>query len=176
MPGSPVITVQPADITVSLGKTARFSVTATGNGPLHYQWFKNGQNITGATKASYTTPATSTPDNGTVYSVTVSNAVGSVTSNGAILTVTSSMLPAITSQPASKLVRAGQTAKFSVVASGTAPLTYLWMKNGQNISGGNKSSYVTPPVTSADSGSIFSVLVSNSSGTVTSNGAVLTVK
>jgi beta-galactosidase len=48
---------------------------------------KNGVNITGATKASYTTPPTTAADNGSLFAVIVSNAAGSVTSNNAILTV-----------------------------------------------------------------------------------------
>ncbi|HMF85905.1 MAG TPA: immunoglobulin domain-containing protein, partial [Nitrospiraceae bacterium] len=83
----PTITTQPADQTVRAGQKARFSVTATGTAPLHYQWTKNGVNITGATKASYTTPPTTVEDNGALFAVTVSNLAGSVTSNNAILTV-----------------------------------------------------------------------------------------
>ena len=83
----PTITTQPADTTVRVGQRARFSVTATGTPPLHYQWTKNGLNITGATKAKYTTPPTTAADNGALFAVTVSNLAGSVTSNNAILTV-----------------------------------------------------------------------------------------
>jgi len=79
--------VQPADRTVSAGQTATFSVTATGSG-LRYQWRKGGVNISGATAASYTTPATSAADNGALFSVVVSNAGGSVTSRSAKFTVT----------------------------------------------------------------------------------------
>jgi hypothetical protein len=83
----PSITTQPVNKTVSVGKTAKFSVTATGTSPFSYQWMKNGLNITGATKASYTTPPTVLADNGSLFSVKVSNAAGSATSNSALLTV-----------------------------------------------------------------------------------------
>ena len=86
-PAPPTITTQPADTTVSAGQRARFSVTATGTPPLHYQWRKNGVNIAGATKASYTTPPTTVEDNGALFAVTVRNLAGSVTSNNATLTV-----------------------------------------------------------------------------------------
>ena len=137
---------------------------------------KNGVNIPGATNASYTTPATTAADNGALFAVVVSNVAGSVTSNNAILTVTSSIPPTITTQPANKTVTVGQTAKFNVAATGTAPLTYQWMKNGVNISGATNASYTTPPTTAADSGSLFAVVVSNVAGSVTSNNAVLTVR
>jgi beta-galactosidase len=72
---------------VKVGKTAKFSVTATGFKPLSYQWRKNGIDIAGATGASYTTPPTTPADNGSLFSVVVSNSIGSVTSSDAVLTV-----------------------------------------------------------------------------------------
>ena len=86
-PTTPTITVQPANQTVTLGQTAIFSVTAAGAAPLSYQWRKNGADITGATAASYTTPATTSADNGSRFQVVVSNSMGSVTSDAASLTV-----------------------------------------------------------------------------------------
>jgi acetyl esterase/lipase len=85
--GSPWITTQPADKTVTAGMTAKFNVRATGTLPLSYQWRKNGSNIIGATRRSYTTPATTAADNGSLFSVVVSNTIGSVTSINATLTV-----------------------------------------------------------------------------------------
>lgn len=83
--------------------------------------------------------------------------------------------PSITTQPANQTVTVGQTATFSVSATGTAPLSYQWQKSGTGISGATSASYTTPPTTIADSGGQFSVIVSNSSGSVTSNMAALTV-
>ncbi|HLY11323.1 MAG TPA: hypothetical protein VKW04_18620 [Planctomycetota bacterium] len=83
--------------------------------------------------------------------------------------------PAVTSQPSNRSVTAGQTATFSVGASGTAPLSYQWEKNGAAISGATGSSYTTPPTTLADSGELFRVVVTNAAGSVTSASAMLTV-
>lgn len=83
----PTITTQPADITVSVGQTASFSVAVTGTTPFTYQWRKNGVNISGATNFSYTTPPTTAGDNRSRFSVFVTNSVGNTTSNDAILTV-----------------------------------------------------------------------------------------
>src|SRR6202047_4642114 len=87
----------------------------------------------------------------------------------------SSMAPTITSQPVSRSVTAGQIASFSVANSGSAPLTYQWMKNGASISGANSSNYSTPVTPIADNDTQFSVSVRNASGTVTSSAALLTV-
>jgi phosphatidylinositol-3-phosphatase len=86
-PTAPAITSQPASVTVTAGQTAHFAITASGTAPLGYQWARNGGNITGATSAGYTTGPTTAGDNGALFSVTVSNAAGSVTSSKALLTV-----------------------------------------------------------------------------------------
>src|SRR5256884_7635183 len=83
--------------------------------------------------------------------------------------------PTITAQPANQTVTTGQTATFAVVAGGTAPLSYQWQKNGASIAGATAANYTTPATTTADSGSTFAVVVSNSAGTVTSAAATLTV-
>src|SRR5437868_6480074 len=172
----PSIIAQPANQAVTAGQPATFTVVATGTAPLSYQWQKNGAAISGATSTSYTTPAATSSDNGAKFIVVVSNAVGSVTSNGATLTVNATATaPTISTQPANQTVAVGQMATFSVMATGTAPLSYQWQKNGTAISGATSASYTTPATTSADNGATFVVLVSDSAGTVTSNGATLTV-
>jgi hypothetical protein len=140
---------------------------------LEYQWRKNGAEIPGATNSFYITPVTVAADNGSLFSVVVSNGAGSVTSNNATLTVR--IPPTITTQPANRTVKVGQKARFSVVASGTAPLRYQWMKNGVNIAGATDASYTSPPTTPADNAALFAVTVTNRAGSVTSNNAILTV-
>jgi len=83
--------------------------------------------------------------------------------------------PTITMQPVNQTVTAGQTASFTVVAGGTAPLSYQWQKNGANIAGATAANYTTPATTTSDSGSTFDVVVTNAAGTVTSSAATLTV-
>jgi len=169
------ITTQPANQTVMVGQAATFTVSASGTAPLLYQWRKDGANVARATISSYTTPATSTADNGAKFDVVVSNAAGSVTSTPGTLTITGPTAPAITTQPAGQTVTAGQTATFSVTAGGTPPPTYQWQKNGANISGATAASYTTPPSVAIDDGTPFDVVVSNSVGSVTSASATLAV-
>jgi hypothetical protein len=175
-PGVPTIVAPPANQTVNAGQIATFFVAASGAAPLSYQWQKNGAAISGASAASYTTPATTSSDNGATFRVVVTNSAGSATSNSAMLTVNPVVVaPTITTQPLNQTVSTGQTATFSVAASGTAPLSYQWQKNSANISGATAASYTTPATTSADNGSAFKVLVSNSAGSIMSNSATLTV-
>lgn len=86
-PIAPTISAQPASQTVIVGQPAAFSVTAAGTSPLGYQWKKNNSAISGATSATYTTPATALTDSGSQFSVVVSNAAGTITSSSATLTV-----------------------------------------------------------------------------------------
>lgn len=175
-PTAASITTQPANQSVAVGQSATFVVTASGTAPLTYQWQKNGANIAGATQASYSTPAAAAADNGAKFDVVVSNSVASVTSATALLTVTATpVAPTITTQPANQTAASGQTATFTVVASGTSPLTYQWQKNTANITGATAATYVTPAITTADNKSQFRVVVTNSAGNVASNSATLTV-
>src|SRR5467141_1750836 len=88
---------------------------------------------------------------------------------------TPSVRPAITTQPSNQAVSIGQTATFSVVAAGTAPLSYQWQKNNANIAGATLSTYTTPATLASDNGATFNVMVTNSAGSATSASATLTV-
>jgi hypothetical protein len=334
-PTAPSITSQPANQTAAEGRTATFSVGASGTAPLTYQWQKNNTDISGATASSYTTPPVTLSDNNATFRCVVKNAYGTATSNPATLTVTpggggetnvlangsfelgtsgwtfytngsgtfatetpgtdgstaaritiaaegtnvqlfqygftlesgtqytlkfdgyanvgktikvsvqkhgspyssyglnaqpftlgtswqtytvtftsggfsgtvtdprlmvwladvdaagdqyhfdnfvlskagsgGNTAPTITSQPQNQTVAVGQTATFSVGASGTAPLLYQWQRNNTDISGATSASYTTPPVATSDNNATFRCVVKNNYGTATSNAATLTV-
>jgi hypothetical protein len=169
----PSITTQPANQTVTAPGAATFSVVATGDAPLSYQWRRNGADIAGATSSSYVLGSTTVEDSGAQFSVVVSNAVGSVTSATATLTV--NVAPSIVTSPADVTVTAPASATFTVVASGTAPFNYQWRRNGVAIGGATGASYVLNPTAGSDSGATFDVVVSNAGGTATSAAATLTV-
>ncbi len=90
------------------------------------------------------------------------------------ITYTGSQQPVITSQPKSISVSQGNAATFSVTATGAAPLGYQWRKNSVSISGATNSTYTISSVSSGSAGN-YSVLVSNTAGSVTSSNATLTV-
>jgi hypothetical protein len=141
---APSITAQPVNATVTVGQTATFSVGAAGTSPLSYQWRKNAANISGATASSYTTPATTSGDNGAKFDVVVSNADGSMTSNAAILTVSlaGATLQSISVTPASPSIVAGNTQQF------TATGTYS----------DNSTKNITSSVTWASSNPLFATI------------------
>ncbi len=88
---------------------------------------------------------------------------------------TGAVAPTITSHPSNVTVAAGQSASFTVAASGTAPLTYQWQRNGQVIPSATSPTLTLPSTTTADNGALFRAMVSNSAGSVLSNQATLTV-
>jgi glucose/arabinose dehydrogenase len=88
---------------------------------------------------------------------------------------TAEQAPEITSHPSDVTVSTGQPASFHVSASGTAPLSYQWQRDGGDIPGATASTYTLPSASLADDGAVFSAIVSNASGTATSNGATLHV-
>jgi hypothetical protein len=164
------ITTQPQSRTVTAGQSATFSVVATGTAPITYQWRRNEESISGATGASYTTPATTFADNGSRFDVVVVNSVGTITSNAATLTVQSP--PQITTQPTSLTVQVRSTATFSVVATGTAPLSYQWYKNGVAVTGATAATYSFVTARSDNNASLY-VRVMNQLGSVNSNTVTL---
>ncbi len=94
-----------------------------------------------------------------------------VTNAGIVITTTA---PAITTQPASLSVATGAAATFTVVASGTAPLTYQWYRAGVAVSGATAATYTIGSVAATHAGS-YTVVVTNSAGSATGSAATLTV-
>jgi hypothetical protein len=174
-PMAPTITTQPISVNAVAGETATFAVAAQGSGPLAYQWLRNGTPITGATEAIYQLIAAQA-DNAALYSVRVSNAVDSVTSQAATLTVVSPQAaPVITTQPSSVVVSVGNNASFAVAATGSDTLSYQWQRNGANIAGATAATLTLNAVSEADNGAQVRVVVSNAQGSTTSNAATLIV-
>ena len=172
---APAIIVPPVDQATTSGYTASFSVVASGAGALSYQWSDAHGPIAGATSATYTTPATTSADNGATYTVTISSSYGSVTSTPVTLSVDAPANVAITTQPVSQAVVVGQSATLSVAATGSPQLTYQWYQVGAGaIAGATQASYTTPMFTAAGTASFY-VVVSNDLGSLSSATAVLTV-
>jgi len=168
---APAITVQPTSLTRCIGTAATLSVTATGTSPLSYQWRRGGVNIPGATSARLTIGSLATGDGGS-YDCVIANGCGFVTSNAAILTISSPVV--ITTQPTGLTRCAGQPASFTVDHTGTGTITYQWRRNGANIPGATSSTYAISSVSPANAG-LYTVVVTGACGPVTSTAVRLTV-
>jgi len=171
-PAAPFISSQPQSQTIPVGGNANFTVTATGTAPLAYQWRFNGTNIAGATTTSYAVFNAQVTNSGS-FTVIITNVAGSVTSTVATLTV-SNVPPTITDNPAPLDIFVGETAAFSVTASGTVPLAYQWRFNGTGIPGATNEDYSFNNAQTNNAGG-YTVIVTNAWGSVTSSVATLTV-
>lgn len=167
----PTFALQPVSLLVNRGDSPTFTVAASGGGALTYQWLKDGAIINGATGSSYTVPNAQAAS-AAVYSVRVSNAFGSVTSNGAVLSVLTP--PIFVVQPRTQLAQVGSSVTFSSNVTGGAGLTYQWRKNGVNIAGATGAVHTIASVNAADAGN-YDVIVSNPLGSVGSSLAQLIV-
>jgi uncharacterized repeat protein (TIGR03803 family) len=186
--GPPVITSQPANLTLVEGMSATFAVGTAANALLACQWqFNNGSLVTnltdgGGISGSATNALTignvSFP-NGGKYSVIVTNPAGSVTSAWASLTVLTGQPPVIVTQPSNQTVLPGGAASFTVAAAGDPPLWYFWLFNGTNLPGAVYYDSATctlnvPKTTVVNAGS-YSVVITNGFGSATSTVAALNV-
>lgn len=154
--GATFIVVQPTSKTACEGKTATFSVTATGKN-LTYQWQKNGIDINGATLKDYTIAAATVSDAGD-YTCIVKGDNGSITTNIAKFTLNTFVN--ITSQPVSVTLKAGEKAEFKVEATGSIN-SYQWFKDGQylednaDISGATQNQLTISNVKASDKGMYY---------------------
>jgi hypothetical protein len=165
--GATVLT-NPQSISVSAFSNAVFSVAASGNTPISYQWRFAGTNIGGATAATYIR-TNCQPAHAGNYLAVVSNAYGISTSAVAVLTVTNIDAPVITQQPTNQSVLDGDSGTFYVTAIGSFTLHYQWLRNGTNIASANGPQITTPIAAE------YSVRITNYWGSVTSYIATLTL-
>ena len=169
----PVITSQPAAQVATLTSNATFTVGSSGTAPLSYQWrFNTNTLLTFGTNATLTIINVQGTNAGT-YTVVITNSFGSVTSTVASLTI--NYPPSITNQPANQIVASGNSANFTVGASGTAPFSYQWYFNTNTLlSFGTNATLTITNVQTTNTGT-YSVVVTNSFGSVTSTVATLTI-
>ena len=174
----PTIAASPQSYAAAEGESVTLSVSATGAIPLTFQW--NFQPAVGGTfipvpgATAWTLLLTNvSPSNAGNYTVTVRNSIGSATSGPAQLTV--SPLPKVLAQPISQSVPPGTNVSFSVTAAGRLPLSYQWSVNGNPIPGATNSVLVLTNVALADSGGLYTVVLTNASGSAVSRAARLEV-
>ncbi|GEM_PF-4386832 len=168
----PTVVQPPVDVVVLGGQTARFTVSASGTGPLAYQWYKKGD-TTKLSQDTVQTVATAAGDDTARYYCVVVNPYGSAASYAAKLTV--GVIPVITLESADTTVLAGNPASFKVRATGSATLGYTWLKVGSALPLGSDSVLSFAKTAAADSGSQYYCVVANVYGKDTSFKATLKV-
>lgn len=170
---SPTISHAPVASSAPTGGTVTFSVTASGSPSPAYQWLKNGLPIMQATSAALTLTNLG-PDDAGIYSVQVSNSVGSVTTAGATLTVSAPTPPAINVQPVGGMFYTGDRIALSVSASGSPAPTYQWTRNGTVLPGATLASLTISSAQHADAGD-YLCTATNAGGAAVSSVAHVAV-
>ncbi len=169
---APIITLQPHSTTINVNDSLSLSVTANGENPLTYQWYKNSVEILNQTSKTLLINNVSQSDEGT-YKVKVSNAYGSVYSNAA--TVNVRLSPVITLQPQNTTIQVNNNLSLSVNASGEGSLNYQWYKNNIEMPSKTNKTLLISNVSQSDGGA-YKVKVSNSYGSVYSNTVTVNIK
>jgi hypothetical protein len=131
-------TTQTQSQTVTAGQPATFTVTPTGTGPFTYQWYRNGVAIPGATSNSYTITTTTSSDNGSAYTVAVSNAVGTTMSAPFVLTVNTppaALVPALSFSPIAAKTYGAAAFAVSATSASSGAVTYTVVSGPATIAG-----------------------------------------
>jgi transcription elongation GreA/GreB family factor len=170
---APRITLALVDQSPVEGDAVDFAVGVSGTAPFTYQWRRNGV-VQGVSTAAWTLSNVAVVSSG-VWSVTVTNSRGSVTSTMNLNVTARAVAPSITRQPAAAEVRPGQTVTFTVAATGSTPRLYEWRRNGVALGPPTYSDSLTLTEVQAGDAGVYSVEVSNSGGRAASAEAVLTV-
>jgi outer membrane protein assembly factor BamB/subtilisin family serine protease len=174
VPSALAIGVQPRAQSAEVGDVITFTIGAVGHPAVSYQWLFQGQPLAGATSPSFRVDPVSHASAGS-YSVRVTDSTGSLTSSVAALTVTTPLLPpTITSAPAPQTLLAGNRLSLAVAATGTSPLAFQWLRDGNPIPGATASSFAVELARTGDSGS-YSVRISNPAGSITSPATTVAV-
>jgi pectin methylesterase-like acyl-CoA thioesterase len=167
---SPSIT-GPTDQTVVQTSNATFTASVSGLPVPALQWLQNGTNINGATTSSLTLNNVQYSQNGYVYSLVASNSAGMATNSATLYVL---VPPTISIQPTNLVVTNTQNAAFSVTAGGVPSPAYQWYFNGSLITNATSAIYTIASASPTNIGS-YSVIVTNSVGSVTSSVVTLTV-
>jgi hypothetical protein len=174
----PAITSQPQSATIPSGGSTTLSVSATGTGPLSYQWYVGASGDTSHPAQGQTSPSILVGGTQTYsYWVRVSNACGSVNSNTATVTVSGSCTPpSITSQPQSTTIPSGGSTTLSVSATGTGPLSYQWYVGASGDTSHPAQGQTSPSILVGGTQTYsYWVRVSNACGFANSATATVTV-
>jgi outer membrane protein assembly factor BamB len=168
------IGVQPRPVSAEVGEKVTFALGAVGSAPLSYQWFYNGQPITGATGQSYTIDSV-THANGGQFAARVTDSTGNLTSTTVALTITTPLIkPSVFTPLANQTGISGAPVTLTIGAVGTVPMTFQWFRNGAAIAGATSSSLALPNPRPSDSGT-YTVAITNFAGSITSEPATLTI-
>ena len=154
----------PANAVADAGSDVEFSVEVAGFPRPSYQWLRNGTELPGEVRPTFTIATVQTSD-AAEYRVRLNNGLMSLFSNPGTLVVTTNPSPAtVVIAPSDATVFEGQTAVFSVKAHGYPPPAFQWQTNGVNVPGATNNNFVVMAANLALNGTIYLVRIENAYG------------
>jgi hypothetical protein len=173
---APVIVAGPFSQTVTAGSSSlSVGVSLEDAAGATFQWYKNGTAVSGGTNSNLYYYVTANATHSGRYYAVVTNSVGSITSEEAVITVNSKTTgPQFTTQPASITVYRGTAVTLTAAATGTGTVSFQWKKDGVAIAGATGTTLSLTNVQDADTAT-YTVVATDSVGSVSSMPAVLTV-
>ena len=168
------ITQQPQPLNLTAGDSINLSVGVTGDGPLDYQWQKEGSILPGETNSTLYIAESVEANSGT-YRVSINNSVSEASSDFVSVIINAAIAPVTISQhPQDLTVTEGETARFQISATGGGFISYQWRKNNVNIANAYNYQLEISPTEMGSSGD-YDAIVTNSRGSIISDFATLTV-
>jgi alpha-tubulin suppressor-like RCC1 family protein len=165
--GPPSVIVPSLQLTILGGQTVFVPGIGLGLNQLYFQWQLNGTNLPGANGPLLTLVGTQALSG--LYSLTITNAYGTVTSSNVVLNV----IPlVISNSPSSQTVLAGTNVTFGVTAIGWGPFSYQWQYGGVDLLNATNASLDLTNVQPSQAGE-YSVAVANAFGIVVSSNSLL---
>jgi hypothetical protein len=173
--GCPVITLSPASLpSANLNAAYSQTITASGGSALPYTFTQTAGSLPAGVTLSTNGLLSGTPTAGGNFNFTVTATDANGCAGARAYTLSVIVPPSISVPPASQTILPGGTATLTVTATGTGPLSYQWQLNGTNIAGATSDSVTLTNATAADAGH-YTVVVTNSGGSVTSAYAIVTI-
>ncbi len=171
--------------TKQAGQTATFKANISADSlPLTYTWRKNGNLISGAIDATYTTPALATADNGSIFSVTATGPDGTASIDAALAVTPTHTLPGFASggnlPPATNVI--GSSTTLSISTTGYPAPAIQWQMSTNNgsswsdVANATSASLALSGLTEASNGTQYRARLTNSTGTIYSNATMLLVQ
>ena len=163
----------PASVTLNEGADHTFSFGVNGTGPIHFSWRKDGKDWEDGLDGDSHSFNSITTQDAAEYTFTATNSLGATSRKFEIVVIEK---PRIKDQPKNVITTMGKSFKLSAKATGTGPLSYQWLKDGQPHGKATKEARLDISKADLDDAGSYALRITNSAGVVNSQAVLVTVQ